>query len=575
VRNRIFSRLLLAFLIVIAVPTLTLDVIVRHGWQKSLTDQIQISLEQKAKLLADRLQSSPPDGLQALAKTQSQLGDARVTIIDRSGKVLADSEADPASMENHATRAEFAAALAGKTGSSIRRSETAGAEQLYVAVPYSSGAVRFARSLNAVNQIASQVRSTLLKGSLAALGVAIVLAIFAANSISNRLQRIVEFAKRVEKGDLSARIAEDSGDEIGQVAGSLDRTARHLQSGFEALERSRRELEALLNSMQDPVVAISADRRIQWVNQSLERLLPRAARTGASLVEAIRDPDLLLALEVTLDQGTVAHARSSLVAPGRWFNVTSAPLPGGGAVAVLHDFTEIERVEKTRRDFIANVSHELRTPLTSIQGYTETLLDTTQNGSREFLEIIRKNTLRMARLTEDLLALARVESGEHKLELQPVSVAELLREAIQSYRPLAQAQNVELSQAEAPEAIVRADRDAIQQVFGNLIDNALKYAAAGGKILIGAKATEEQVEFYVRDFGPGIASPHIPRLFERFYRVDKARSREAGGTGLGLAIVKHIVLNHSGRVRAESELGHGATFIFSLPLASPVAEKVS
>ena len=221
------------------------------------------------------------------------------------------------------------------------------------------------------------------------------------------------------------------------------------------------------------------------------------------------------------------------------------------------------------------MSHELRTPLTSIQGYTETLLDTSQNGSREFLEIIRKNTLRMARLTEDLLTLARVESGEHKLELHPVNAAELLREAIQSYCPLAQAQGVQLTLAETPEEVVKADRDAIQQVFGNLIDNALKYASAGGKIQIGANAVEDGIEFYVRDFGPGIASPHIPRLFERFYRVDKARSREAGGTGLGLAIVKHIVLNHAGTVRAQSELGHGATFFFTLPLASRAAEKVS
>jgi two-component system phosphate regulon sensor histidine kinase PhoR len=238
-----------------------------------------------------------------------------------------------------------------------------------------------------------------------------------------------------------------------------------------------------------------------------------------------------------------------------------------GAVAVLHDLTEIERVEKTRRDFIANVSHELRTPLTSIKGYAETLLDAQAPDGhiREFLEVIRRNAERMARLTEDLLVLARVESGEQKLDIEPVSSRELLEDALAPFRNEAKASSVELALKDSIEVVVEADRDALQQVFGNLIGNALKYAGTGGRIELGARPLDTSVEFYVRDFGPGIASEHLPRLFERFYRVDKARSREGGGTGLGLAIVKHIVLNHGGAVRAESELGHGCTFFFTLP----------
>jgi two-component system phosphate regulon sensor histidine kinase PhoR len=243
---------------------------------------------------------------------------------------------------------------------------------------------------------------------------------------------------------------------------------------------------------------------------------------------------------------------------------------------VLHDLTEIERVEKTRRDFIANVSHELRTPLTSIQGYAETLLDSAAgvNGnSREFVEIIKKNAARMSRLTEDLLTLARVESGERKLELRPVPANSLLEDALHSFRAMAWNQAVELHIEHSIPGEVLADADAIHQVFSNLIDNAIKYAAAGGKIMLGADANENTVEFYVRDFGPGIAAEHQPRIFERFYRVDKARSRESGGTGLGLAIVKHIVLNHGGQVRVESELRHGATFFFTLPAVSVEAAK--
>jgi two-component system phosphate regulon sensor histidine kinase PhoR len=208
--------------------------------------------------------------------------------------------------------------------------------------------------------------------------------------------------------------------------------------------------------------------------------------------------------------------------------------------------------------------------LTSIQGYTETLLDgSAENGhSREFLDIIRKNAARMSRLTEDLLTLARVESGEHRFDVQPVPAGELLREAVQNFRENARAYGIELQVLDPPATTVAADREAIHQVFSNLVENALKYGGGGGRIVLGARPAVKGVEFYVQDFGAGIPSEHLPRLFERFYRVDKARSRESGGTGLGLAIAKHIVLAHGGAIRAESELNHGSTFIFTLPLAN-------
>ncbi|MBO0911141.1 MAG: two-component sensor histidine kinase, partial [Acidobacteria bacterium] len=259
------------------------------------------------------------------------------------------------------------------------------------------------------------------------------------------------------------------------------------------------------------------------------------------------------------------------VAPGRTFGMTSAPLPDGGAVCVLRDSTEIARVERTRRDFIANVSHELRTPLTSLLGYTETLIDESPDPkSREFLEIIRRNAQRMSRLTEDLLTLARVESGEDQVKEAPVAALELLRDAQASFSEIARNRGVAIEMAESPDLQVLADKDAIHQVFANLIDNALKYASGSKRLEIGATERAEELEFYVRDFGPGISSEHLPRLFERFYRIDKARSREAGGTGLGLAIVKHIVLNHGGLVGVSSELGHGSLFWFRLPLAESV-----
>ncbi len=406
------------------------------------------------------------------------------------------------------------------------------------------------------------------KGTLLALLVALIISAIAAQATARRLEGIVRFADRIAAGDLAARIEETSGDEIGQVAASLDKTARHLEESFAALQHSQRQLETVLNSMQDAVIAVSADDRVQWANQTMDKLVPQHTRKNALLVETVRDPDFLTAVRGASEARKVFTARAGSIAPGRTFDVTAAPMPGGGAVAVLRDLTETERVEKTRRDFIANVSHELRTPLTSIQGYTETLLDSAPGNdhSREFLEIIRKSALRMSRLTEDLLTLARVESGEQRFEIESTAPADLLQEAVQSFREIARTQNVELIVEDHAAVRVGADPEAIHQVFSNLVDNALKYAQSGGKIILGARPVAGGVEFYVQDFGPGIPSEHLARLFERFYRVDKARSRESGGTGLGLAIAKHIVLAHGGSIRAQSELNHGSTFLFTLPL---------
>lgn len=402
---------------------------------------------------------------------------------------------------------------------------------------------------------------------LVAIVLSLILAGMVAVVITQRLNHIVEFAESIASGNLSKQIEENSNDEIGQVTSSLDAAARRLARSFAELKTSEHQLDTLLNSMEDAVIAVGADDRVQWANQSINRMVPHGARLDSPLEETIRDPDFLQAVRSASQQSKVATSRASSILPGHTFDVTAAPLPGGGAVAVLRDLTETERVEKTRRDFIANVSHELRTPLTSIQGYTETLLDGgMDNGhSREFLDIIRKNATRMSRLTEDLLTLARVESGEQRFDIQPVAPGELLREAAQVFRENARAQDIELQVEDSTHGLVAADREAIHQVFSNLVDNALKYGASGNKIVLGARPVENNVEFYVQDFGPGIPSEHIPRLFERFYRVDKARSRESGGTGLGLAIAKHIMFAHNGSIRAESDLNHGSRFIFTLP----------
>jgi two-component system phosphate regulon sensor histidine kinase PhoR len=570
VRNRIFLKAMAAFAVVIAAATLTLDITIRHTWEDALRRDIERLLAQNAQGFALRVENDLQHSLQQMANEEARITETRVTIIARDGVVLADSEADPKTMENHAGRPEIAAALTGKIGSSTRLSHTVGVEFLYLAVPSGDKVVRLAYPLATIQQHVAAIRSNLLRATILALLLALVLALVIAEVISRRLRRIVRFAEQVATGDLTARISESSGDEIAQVAMALDRTARRLEENFAAIHESRAELEALLNSMTDGVIAVSPDMKVRWANHAIAAITHQPVRLGAPVIELLRHPDFLATLETTLKskrrQSTIAASLSGR----RSFAVNAEPLPDGGVVSVLHDISEVERVEKTRRDFIANVSHELRTPLTSIRGYTETLLESDgmlTDSAREFLTVIRRNAERMGRLTEDLLVLARVESGEDKLDLRPQPARQLLTEAVSSLQEDARAAEVELVAEDIPDWSVMADNYAVHQVFGNLISNALRYAQSGKKIMIGAEKRDNGIEFFVRDFGPGIASEHLPRIFERFYRVDKARSRESGGTGLGLAIVKHIVLNHGGTVRVESAVGHGTTFFFLLPKA--------
>ena len=573
-RQRIFLKLLILIVVVVGVSTAALDLLVRRSWEGSLSAELDQSLRDKAEMFAaaaNRDAGRIP--FPQLAQQVAVAARARATIIDRSGRVLADSEAQAGEMENHATRPEFRAALAGRLGTNTRLSRTLGIEFHYVAVPTDFGAVRLAYPLSSIRAEGAKARKELLLASAAALLVGLALALIGAESIARRLRRIVAFAQEISRGNLSARLPESGGDEIGMLAMTLDKTARQLETNFRNLESSRQQLETLLNSMEDAVVAVSPKREVAWFNGAMQRLAVSSISVGTPLIRAVRDPDLLRVVGEVLTGREAQTVSLYSLAPGRSFSMTSAPLPNGGAVCVLRDSTEIARVERTRRDFIANVSHELRTPLTSLLGYTETLLDeVADTKTREFLEIIRRNAQRMSRLTEDLLILARVESGEYPLAQASVPAPELLKEAQLSFTDVVKSRGLTITVAGSPDLEVFADRDAIHQVFANLIDNALKYATDTGRIEIGARERLRNVEFYVRDFGPGIASEHLTRLFERFYRVDKARSREAGGTGLGLAIVKHIVLNHGGETGVTSELGHGSVFWFRLPVSEVKAE---
>jgi two-component system phosphate regulon sensor histidine kinase PhoR len=420
-------------------------------------------------------------------------------------------------------------------------------------------------------------------GTVLVIGWAAVNAFFLARSVRGNIERLQTSTAAIPQRHVGFV---DSGySDFDGLARAISVASDHVERSLSAASESRRQLEAMIDSMQDAVVAVDAAGRIQWSNQRMQRLIPNTysgstVRLGHALVQTIRDPGVLECVRTALEQHIVAEGRSTSLLPGRIFEVNVSPMPDGGAVAVLHDITRIEQVERTQRDFVANVSHELRTPLTSISGYVETLLDheaSLSDQAREFLSTILKNATRMNRLTEDLLVMARVESSEQELHPAPIPADILVRDAVQAMSGLVQDTAAILEIGETTTVEVIADTDAILQVLSNLIENGIKYGQARNepycKVVVSAREVHDPVgsngavEFSVRDFGPGIASEHLNRIFERFYRIDKARSRESGGTGLGLAIARHMVQMHGGTIHAESELNSGSTFLFTLPKA--------
>ena len=589
--GRVFTKLLFSFMLVLSIGTAILDFTVRRFVQHSLYSEAAEYYSAKASRMARQLAATPTPELRAVVEAQALSARADIRLVDRSGRLVAfaaaaggnglQQSAEPASDAAKDQAPAKAASPALPEANQLRERPPAGLtppsgasvtpDALSVSVPAGPYTAQYVFSLAGVHATLRLLRRDLLFASLLALCLAALMAALLARRVARRLSRIVRFANRIAAGELSARVEEGRLDEISEVAHALDATAVRLEASFRELDGSRRELAVLLDSMQEAVIGVSALSQVTWSNAKMQALLPFPVREGRPLVECVRDPEVLRTVDVALREHELVRGRATSFVPGRAFAVSAAPMPGGGAVVVLHDVTEVERAERMRRDFVANVSHELRTPLTSITGYVETVVDGEERLSeqgREFLAIVLRNANRMTRLTADLLALANVEAGDYRIKPQVVRADLLLDDAINALAGMAIDSGVRLERAPATASAVLADIDALNQVFGNLIENAMKYGRSGRRVRIGARELEGAVEFSVQDFGQGIASEHLHRIFERFYRVDKARSRDSGGTGLGLAIVRHIVLAHGGAVWAESELGAGSVFLFTLPKAA-------
>jgi two-component system phosphate regulon sensor histidine kinase PhoR len=470
--GKIFLKLIVGVLGLLLLALVTVDYFATEVAQENYIQNLTEQLTDKCRMLA--LMFPTPESLDPEhAARMAQAVGGRITVVRADGKVLVDTEANPAKMENHGSRKEILEAFRRGSGSQLRQSATIGVSFLYVAVPVAGGAsaIRVAFPLSEINRQIVQMRGKILASTGLAFLPAILIAALLARFISRRLAAIMAHAGELARGNFRARLPHVDTSEFGQLARTLNETAENLQE--------------------------------------------------------------------TVSQLQYEHA-------------------------------ELEKLERIRKDFVINVSHELRTPLASIQGYTETLIDGAMDDpdyNMRFLGIIRHNAERLARLTEDLLTLSRVEQKRQKFEFDFHPANALIHDAFELVGPMARKNYIELVEEPAPEdAVVFCDSEAVSQILSNLLDNAIKYTPAEGKITVGAREVGKMVEFFVRDTGAGIPEEDLPRLFERFYRVDKARSRELGGTGLGLSIVKHLVAAHNGATRVESVVHQGSTFFFTLPV---------
>jgi two-component system, OmpR family, phosphate regulon sensor histidine kinase PhoR len=588
VRLNLFWKFSFSFLALLVSVLLALDFFA----ERALRSEYQRAGFEKLAAIARVAKARPPQWATAapgqpenLAPwrdwvTQMAAGGARVTAIAADGRVLADSEADPQSMENHANRPEVREAMAKGEGRSARRSATLNRDFLYLAVRQNTSAgpaniLRFALSPDAVDEVLSSFRHKLWLASFFILLIAGTASLLFSRNFTDRVERLKEFSRRVAEGDFRPLPRDSSGDALGALGVSLNRTAARLDRTIQTLTEERNLSSAILGSMVEGVAVVNGSERLVFANPGFAEILGLDVppTSGSALVEVVRQTELLEAVRQVL--GGEPRVQSEIVTGTlrqHYFAITVAAVRAGdttGAVVVLHDITELRKLERVRRDFVANVSHEFRTPLTAIQGFAETLLagamDDSENRTR-FLEIILEHSRRLARLTEDLLVLSKMDAERLELEIRRLSVSQLIESCLETAQRRGAEKDLRIS-VNMPEHLpdIAGDRRRLAEVLQNLLDNAIQYTLPGGQITVSAKSLEEEIVLTVSDTGIGIPKADQPRIFERFYRVDVARSREAGGTGLGLAIAKHLVEVHGGRLWVDSEVGQGSQFHFSVP----------
>ena len=569
---RLTQRLLLGAFLVVGFLAVFIVTTVDRQLGARLSDDATTYLAREAQLVGGLWQRDAlfPD---SLADRSGRALGRRVTLVRPDGTVIGDSEFDGeglAGIQNHSMRPEVAAALSGVPGTSRRPSPSTGNEELYVAVPVEGrGVARVSLPTESLDAVIRAARLDVLTAALLALLGSLVIAFLFSRSVSRPVEELRDVARALADGDLTRRPTLDAPGEVGELAVALRELAEQLSARLRAREADETLLLQLTESLNEGVIAVDTSQRVVRINETARSLLGVRAPLPFPVDQLPREVALRDALLAAFAGETTDGAE--VVVGGRTLNVTARPLHEGGAVLALFDLTRVRRLEGVRRDFVANVSHELRTPLTIVGGFAETLAgeDVPFEARRDFAERILDNTRRMQRIVDDLLDLSRIESGGWVPQPIPIALADVARDVLAAARDAADGKGLVLGTGIAPDAsTVHADATALRQVLGNLVDNAVRHTASG-EIVLFSRRDERGVLVGVRDTGIGIAPEHLPRIFERFYRVDPGRSREQGGTGLGLAIVRHLVEAHGGRVRAASVLARGTEITALFPDERP------
>ncbi len=552
------------------------------------TDSVVSTLKAEARLIEGDALQILEDGdsarLDLLCKDLGQRSGTRVTVTDMKGLVLGDSDENPAEMENHGRRPEILQALLGGIGTSSRYSNTLQKNMMYLAVPLNLdgkivGVLRTSIPVTSIDEELSSLNAKVALGGLLIVVVATLISLLIFRRISSPLRELTHGADLFARGELHTRLAAPDIEEIDTLANSMNHMATQLNERIDTIARQRNEQEAVLASMTEGVVAIDGNERIINLNDAAAVIfdVEKSWAKGRSVQEVMRNADLNSFASRALD--CVEPIEAEIAIEGvrqRYLRVHGSVLRDAegkrsGAVIVLNDSTRLRRLESIRQEFVANVSHELKTPITAIRGFVETLQDGAINSPEDaerFLEIIVKQTHRLSSIVDDLLSLSRIEkeADGDEIELLPGDLKSVVRNALQVCAPRATARRITLESEDCQSVNARVNSRYLEQAVINLVDNAIKYSGEDSTVRVTVEKLDDKAVISVIDQGSGIAEQHLARLFERFYRVDKARSREVGGTGLGLAIVKHTALAHGGFVDVESTPGQGSVFRIHLPL---------
>jgi len=573
---KLHSRLVFFNVVAILLVTLLMGYFLSSSLRDVFESDIEEQLYASAVLAKNYMQVSPQRGNYiALANDIGKSLNVRVTLIDMTGKVLGDSELTPdrvASVENHSNRPEVMSAMDAGRGVSIRQSDTVGVPFIYVAVKMEDGGVlRVARPLEPVESLIGGLRQRLLFALIVSIGLTLVFGYMVYVFVSRPLHRMAEASNELAVGNLNCELPVVGDSDLAIMGSSLNAMARSLRKQMEELQSDKARIEAIVAAMSAGIIVFDRDARVVLANESIRRLLELHGEPAGKIpMELVRDPALETAVRDAL-RGAEVPAVDLTTGAGRVLSARAAPVRAISgqvelAVVVFHDLTEIRRTETMRKDFIANVSHEFKTPLTSIRGYAETLIDTAGHDpehTKEFLETIQRNATLLQALVDDLLVLAQLES-EPPVEKQPILLRGLIEEQIRIRHPLADEKKIQIV-LECPPVEILADRGRLARAISNLLDNAIHYNRPGGHIRVSGRATNNGFAVDIADTGSGIPQGDLVRVFERFYRVEKSRTRESGGTGLGLAIAKHAIESQGGTISVASELGTGSTFTITLP----------